>query len=103
MCVVSMVGDFYGRKFEPFIQTQQTITWEPTPQIVLRPEITREEFDQLRRDVQDMKKLLKMALKYDRDHDQPGCQIEEKIDLLRQVAKIVGVVLEGLPGAEKEL
>lgn len=40
-----------------------------------------------------MKELLKRAVKYDRDNDQPNCEMEEKIQFLREVAKYVGVDL----------
>lgn len=48
----------------------------------------------LKRAVEDMKKLLKRAKKYDEDNHEPDCEIDDKVELLRKVAKFVGVSLE---------
>ena len=80
MCVVSMIGDHYSKK------------WETLPIDAFN--VSRGEFESLRKEVQEMKELLKKAIKYDESHNQPECQIEEKIELLRKVAKLVGVDLD---------
>ena len=41
-----------------------------------------------------MKKMLEAAKIYDKDTGQPDCEMEEKIDFLKKVAKLVGVNLE---------
>lgn len=83
MCVVSMVGDHYSQKFQ----------WvSPIPTGV--PAITREEFDKLKREVQEMKALLKRAKKYDEETGQPNCEMEDKVDILKKVAEMVGVDLK---------
>ena len=38
--------------------------------------------------------LLKRAKKYDEDNGEPDCEIDEKMDVLRKVAKLVGVDLD---------
>lgn len=58
------------------------------------PQISREEFEELKRDVKEMKELLKRAKKYDEDNNEPNCEIDEKMDLLKRVAKLVGVELD---------
>lgn len=101
MCVVSMVGDHYADKWQPRIP--EWFPYEPvrnpgvvTPLI----NITREEFDALKQDVEEMKQLLKRAKDYDERNGEPDCEIDEKMDLLRHVAKLVGVDLDDVLGAQ---
>ena len=82
MCVMSMVGDYYGRK------------WENVPiQTYIIDGIGREEFEQLKKEVADMKALLKMAKQYDKEHGQPDCEVDAKMAKLKEIAKLVGEVL----------
>jgi hypothetical protein len=93
MCVVSMVGDHFGDKWEPFKQPIPspvgpfTVSW-PTP----GP--TQAEFEALKKEVLDMKELLKRAKIYDEKNNEPNCEIEDKMDFLRKVAALVGVDLD---------
>lgn len=95
MCTVSMIGDHYADKW-------RDKPWYPTvePAKPLAPQfhipavqISREEFEALKREVEEMKALLKRAKEYDERNNEPGCEIEEKMELLRRVAKMVGVDL----------
>lgn len=103
MCVVSMVGDHYHDKWGPmrpwdwdkpinphplFPPTISDPSWPPPAPV------TREEFEQLRRDVLEMKKLLEKAAEYDRATGQPGCENEEKIALLKKVADLFGISID---------
>lgn len=90
MCTLSMVGDHYSEKWQPVL-----------PQILPIPDetyknnpISRWEFEQLRREVEDMKALVERALQYDREHNEPDCQVEEKLEVLRKVAEFVGIDLD---------
>lgn len=91
MCVVSMVGDYYGDKW-----TRQypayTVTYT-TP-----VEVSREDFDALKKEVEEMKELLKRAKAYDEANNEPNCEMEQKIALLRKVAELVGVDLSEVFG-----
>lgn len=99
MCAVSMVGDFYRDKWLPYTAVPMptvpwslsttSVTWPPIPH-----HITREEFDALRREVLDMKELLRRAKEYDARNDQVDCEVEEKLAVLRKVAELVGVDLK---------
>jgi len=98
MCVVSMIGDHYGEKFrnpqqwpglQPYVQ--------PSP-IVLPSPISREEFENLKREVEEMRVLLRRAKLYDQQNGEPDCGIEDKMALLRRVAKLVGVDLDASLG-----
>lgn len=104
-----MVGDHYNDKFndwkkyfQPPINPIQPYEF-PKP---LKPEkspfdkfndifpVTREEFNQLKRDVEEMKKLLQKAKTYDEKNNEPDCELEEKMKFLRQIAEAVGINLD---------
>ncbi|VDM10415.1 unnamed protein product [Wuchereria bancrofti] len=57
------------------------------------PWATKQEFEQLKKEVEDMKKLLIRAKEYDEKTGQPDCEMEEKVALLKKVAELVGVDL----------
>lgn len=84
MCVVSMVGDHYGRKFDQIDQA-----WFKGE--LKRGGPTWDEFQSLKKEVEEMKILLKKAVEYDRKNNEPACQNEEKIEFLKKVAELVGV------------
>lgn len=91
MCVVSMVGDHYQDKWNPLNQqTGGQIDWTD----VLNPSVKKNEFEALKKEVEEMKKLLERALEYDKKNNEPHCEMEEKVELLKKVAKLVGVDLE---------
>lgn len=103
MCVVSMIGDHYRDRWpdqypwaQPWVLPPNggavTITWPSTPAV------SREEFEALRRDVLEMKELLKKAKAYDERNNEPECEVDEKMDVLRRVAKLVGVDLDDVLG-----
>lgn len=83
MCVVSMIGDHYSRKWEDGYW--RTITQLPA---------SAAEVDQLRREVQEMKELLKQAVEYDKRTGQPHCENENKIAILKEIAAAMGIDLD---------
>lgn len=100
MCVVSMIGDHYADHFKQW-PTQHPI-WQPGPgQTVLLSPVSREEFEELKRTVEEMKTLLKRAKEYDERNNEPDCEVEEKMVLLRKIAELVGVDLDDVLGAQK--
>lgn len=85
MCVVSMVGDHFNDKWqEPYYQKIFTNI----------PDVSRAEFDALKREVEEMKALLKRAKEYDEKNNEPNCEIEEKMAMLRKFADAVGIDLD---------
>lgn len=97
MCVVSMIGDFYSDKWKQ----PKSFPPDPTEQINIldlmkfpNSTISREEFESLKREVLEMKELLKRAVEYDKRNNEPHCEMEEKVALLKKVAEYVGVTLE---------
>lgn len=97
MCVVSMVGDHYSDKW-------RTRDWYQTPFVqpfsINVEVVTRDEFERLKAEVAEMVALLKRAKKYDADNHEPDCELEEKMVVLRSVAKLVGVNLDEVLAAK---
>lgn len=95
MCVVSNIGDgFHDQWTRPY--------WTPSrPEPVVNwnfSEISKEEFDALKREVELMKQLLIKAKLYDEETGQPDCSMESKVATLRKVAEAMGVSLEEVFG-----
>lgn len=86
MCVVSMVGDHYTDKWVDHRTVVIPSMWQPN--------VSREEFEALKRDVDEMKALLKRAKEYDLRNGEPDCEMDDKIALLKKVAEMVGVSLD---------
>lgn len=102
--MISNVSDMYRDRLLPKFPT---IPWDqlplPTvpmtgfPQQVI-PQVTREEFDALRKEVVEMKEMLKRAKAFDEANGSPNCETEEKMDLLRKIAALVGIDLDDVIG-----
>lgn len=85
MCVVSNISDFYQKQFPeqwPLV---------PSNPVYPIPEISRAEFDQLKREVESLKLLLKQAQKFDEDTGQPECETETKIAFLKKIATALDI------------
>ncbi len=105
MCIVSFVGNHYEDKWNnlrPIIYTTGTgqiptiidpinPTAAPSQKPTLLPQA---EFDALKKEVEDMKVLLKKAKIYDEENNEPNCEMESKVAFLKKVAEFVGVDLE---------
>jgi len=104
MCTISMIGDHYRDMWKPMPWYPNVLPQVPAPMpqapitITMPPEISRAEFDDLKRQVAEMKELLRRAKAYDEQNGEPECEIAEKMDLLRRVAKMVGVDLDDVIG-----
>lgn len=87
MCTVSMIGDHFNEKWN-----------QPNYQQIFTniPEITKAEFDALKKEVEEMKALLKRAKIYDKQNGEPNCELNEKIEMLEKIAEIVGLNLEDI-------
>jgi len=112
MCVVSMVGDHYRDRWVPRPWFPYVPPWRPAPEpyapvpfvpmpVVplvpappVDPPISRREFKRLEGEVRELIALLRRAKKYDEDNGEPACETDEKMDLLRKVAKLIGVDLD---------
>jgi hypothetical protein len=88
MCVASMVGDHYTDKWNG-VPIQPYTQW-PNMTVPFVP-VGRPEFELLRKEVQEMIALMKRAKQYDVDNNEPECEVEDKIALLRDVSASVGI------------
>ena len=99
MCAVSNVGDYWRdytlpqKPYWPGIQP----SIDGTIPGLLYP-VTRAEFDQLKHDVEELKKLLLAAKEYDKAMGEPDCVMDEKVALIKKVAKLVGVDMDQVFG-----
>lgn len=97
MCVVSMVGDHFHDKWNPLVPKTpygpQPLDYQDLSKLLKLPP-SKADYDALKKEVEEMKALLKRAIEYDRRNNEPECQIEEKLVLLRAVAKMMGVSLD---------
>lgn len=98
MCVVSYVGDYWKDDFEDkWPNIYEKIITEPSPNTIdMNQFATKEDIAAIRREIEELKKLLKAAIKYDEATNQPHCEMEDKIDLIKKVAEMVGVDLSDL-------
>ncbi len=94
MCIVSYIGDNSYRKYE-------NVPWIDSTHI-LSPGPSRREFDALKREVEELKNLLKLGKEYDKKNNEPDCEMEEKLDMLRKLAKMVGVDIEEVLNGSSE-
>lgn len=116
MCVVSAMGDHYGRKWGDIVDPSWVKQIPPagspewwkdinpltiTSPIPIKLPPTREEFDALKKEVEEMKQILLVAKEYDERTNQSHCELEAKVKILRAVADAVGVDLSEVFGKEE--
>lgn len=120
MCMVSMIGDEYYDKW-------RTTPWQPYPQTPYVPypaddrtskkkdidellksiekvvgadnEVSRQEFDDLKKEVEELKKLLAAAKEYDKNTGQPDCEQGDKVEFIKRLADFLGVDLGDVFGS----
>jgi len=100
MCATSNVGDYWRDQLptKPYYPGIQPYIAPAVP-FVVPPAISREKFDALKRDVEELKKLLTAAKRYDEQTGEPDCELESKIELIKKVAKLVGVSMDDIFGS----
>jgi len=84
MCVVSNIGN-------GFKQDWPTQWPHVDPLKPIEPQVSREEFNQLKRQMEELKELLKAAKKYDEATGQPDCEQGDKVELILKLAEQLGV------------
>src|SRR4051812_32810529 len=102
MCVVSMVTDHHvekwGNQFPHWPQwvpntVQPNQPYQPPSTIPYKPIVveptgpTQQEFDDLKKEFEDFKKLALKAIEYDVKNNEPHCEMDEKVDVIRKLAK----------------
>lgn len=108
MCVYSMIGDHFTDKWKPLnplLPSQPPVSPDGIGTTsgggLFANLVSKQEFEALKKEVVEMKELLKKAREYDEKTGQKDCQQEEKIALLRRVAEAVGINIDDvLPTAK---
>lgn len=83
MCTVSMVGDGWRDQFPK--------RWPAVVPYSTQPAISRQEFDALKQEMEQLKLLIAAAKKFDEATGQPNCEMQEKVAMIKAIAKMVGV------------
>jgi len=95
-----MVGDHYNEWY-PNTFPNVFPKWPIDEGTRITEFVTKQEFEALKRTVEEMRELLARAIKYDEDNHEPHCEVEEKMALLRRVAEAVGISLDDVIGPKQ--
>ena len=97
MCVVSAIGDNWREQpwKYPSIPREPFNPWEYVPK---KAEVDPEEFEALKKEIEELKKLLKAGKEFDEKTGQPNCELDEKVEFIRKMAEFVGVDMEDVFG-----
>lgn len=91
MCVYSMVMDHYQQTWPQIYPWVQPVCPDPSKHYPPPRELTPEEKEA---ELQKLKDLIERARKYDRDNNEPECELESKRQVLRDMAKQLGIDIE---------
>lgn len=87
MCVVSMIMDHTHEEWNPR-------RWKMVPEVVPIPDHLKPPPPVTREEIEEFRRLLERAREYDRRHNEPDCELEEKRQKLRDLAKELGVEID---------
>lgn len=120
MCIVSMVTDEWHEDWKkrypgtapntvPWKETTTAPDWESSPPGTVTPTtvppldlsklvdfISREEFNKLKKEIKQLRKTIKAAKKLDEAMGQNECEKDEKIKIIKDIAKAFGVNFENI-------
>lgn len=100
MCMVSNIGDNWGQTFPQKWPNFWPVTKPPSFWPASPVDVSREEVEALRREIEELKKLLTAAKEFDKATGQPDCEMDEKVKMIKAIAKMVGVDLGNVFGKE---
>jgi hypothetical protein len=100
-----MIADDWTKRNRPRIDPFIVPYPAPSPPnwdniLPMLPQVSRQEFDDLKKEVEKLREDLIKAKKQDEEDGNPDCEMEEKIEFLRKVADFVGVPLEDILRAQ---
>lgn len=99
MCVVSNVYDNWNNNFPkkwPWITPVPGTTPQIDHNYFNSQEDLKKEIDSLKNEIEELKKLIKAAKEFDKNTGQPDCEMDEKMKLLKQIAKFLGIDLKDI-------
>ena len=88
-----MVGDYYREKWIPGSPGMNPLP-DYSKFLKKQESASKEDLEALKKEVLEMKELLKRAVKYDEKNGEPHCEMDDKVELLKKVAELVGVDLK---------
>lgn len=91
MCMISNVGDAYRDQFRK--DWPNTITTTTFPDL---SGVTRKEFDELKKEVEELKIMLQAVKRFDEATGQPECQMDEKVEFIKKLADLLDVNMDGI-------
>ena len=98
MCTISVVIENYRNQFPKRYPEWDEWPWPntapSTKQTITYTGVNQEEFDALKEEVEQLKKLLTAAKDFDDATGQPDCEADEKVAFIRKIADAVGVSME---------
>lgn len=96
MCMVSNVIDHYSDKWRIPPQPFAPLTpWSPEEAKKKFEEmIDKADREQLKKEIEEFREILKRAREYDRKMQREGCEMEEKMAKLREAAAELGIADE---------
>lgn len=96
MCAVSVIGDDWKQRW-PTEWPSALPPLEPSsiPNNI-RQYVTQAEFQELHKLVLQMKRELEEARAQDIANNEPDCEMEDKVELLKAIATAMGVDLKGV-------
>jgi hypothetical protein len=98
MCQMSVIADQWTQGF------QQSPLYQPNsvrPQGLLAPNVSAEDFAALKKEVTELRELLKAAGRFDAATGQPHCEKPDKLKLILWLAEELGVDMKTL-GVNKD-
>ena len=86
MCVVSMIFEHYEDKWDRY-------SWYPkNPSPPFIPiTIPKDDIEDIKKDLEELKRLIKRGRKYDIANNQPDCESDEKSRIIRHIASACGM------------
>lgn len=94
MCTVSMITDDWDKRHRDLIPTEPYKPVELPPYNI--PAVSRKEFDELRKEVLELKELIKAAKKYDKATGQQNCEKPELVRVMRKLMQDLDIDPEDL-------
>ncbi len=89
MCVVSMIADDWTKRRGGDFSHWSNPGFMPPNFMPYGP--SKAEFDALKAELEELKKQLEVGKQQDIDNGEPDCEMEEKIQLFRDLGAIFGV------------
>ncbi len=94
MCVVSMAGDYWKDRIYPNYPTTPGIPVGTYP----FEYASKADLDKIRADLEALRELLIAAKKFDAAVGEPDCEHDDKVDLIKKLAKHLGVDMKEVFG-----